>query len=150
MTELDEYWAKFLKDTNRDPEEKCSGDLFFEAKGFVGDQHIFSVLNGKKTAVFSSFPSFAIDQEPLPLCGELYLLQDKNEKPVCVIELEAVEILPFYDVPWELAKQEGEDQNLEEWRTKHWEYLEDEAEIMGFTVTPDVKMVFQKFKVIYR
>ena len=48
MTELDEYWQKFLSDTGRSPDERCSGDLFFEAKGFVGNELLSLVLAGKK------------------------------------------------------------------------------------------------------
>ena len=38
MTELDEYWEKFIKKSGRSEDDKCSGDLNFEAKGFVGDE----------------------------------------------------------------------------------------------------------------
>ena len=54
MTVLDEYWQNFLKSTGRDTDEKCSGDLFFEAKGFVSDQLTALVLSEKKTAFFTS------------------------------------------------------------------------------------------------
>ena len=40
MTELDEYWNKFISDTGRSEDDKCAGDLNFEAKGFVGDEKV--------------------------------------------------------------------------------------------------------------
>ena len=101
MTVLDEYWQKFLKSTNRDEEEKCSGDLFFEAKGFVSDQLTALVLSGKKTAFFTSFATYAIDQEPLPVSGELYIVVDRANNPVCVIEITSVTVLPFNEI-WRL------------------------------------------------
>ena len=70
MTELDEYWETFLERTGRDKEERCSGDLFFEAKGFVGDELVSLVLSGKKTAFFSSYSTYLIDQEPVPVSGD--------------------------------------------------------------------------------
>ncbi len=150
MTELDEYWERFLKETNRDPDDRCAGDLFFEAKGFVGTELTALVLAGKKTAIFTSYSTFAIDGEPLPMSGELYLVTDKKNAPVCVIEFENVEIVPYNEVTWEMAKLEGEDETLEAWREKTKEYLEDEGSIVGFDFTPDIKLVFQKFKVVYR
>ena len=150
MTELDEYWERFLKETNRDPDDRCSGDLFFEAKGFIGTELTALVLAGKKTAIFTSYSTFAIDGEPLPMSGELYLVTDKKNAPVCVIEFENVEIVPYNEVTWEMAKLEGEDETLEAWREKTKEYLEDEGSIVGFDFTPDIKLVFQKFKVVYR
>ena len=54
MTELDEYWNKFLSETGRSPDDKCAGDIGFEAKGFIGDELLTLVLAGKKTALFSN------------------------------------------------------------------------------------------------
>ena len=36
MTNIDEYWNKFIADTGRSEDDRCAGDLSFEAKGFVG------------------------------------------------------------------------------------------------------------------
>lgn len=149
MTELDEYWQKFLKDTNRDKEEKCAGDLIFEAKGFVNDQLVSLVLNRKKTAFFTSWAAYSVDKEPLPVSGELYIVLGRNEKPACVIEIQNVCVIPFNEVTWEMAKLEGEDRNLEEWREKKQEYLEDEGAVLGFEFSPDIKLVFQTFRVVY-
>lgn len=150
MTELDEYWNKFLQDTGRSPDEKCAGDLSFEAKGFVGDEMIALVLGNKKTAFFTSWATYAIDQEPLPVSGELYIVLDRANKPQCVIETDSVNIIPFNEVTWEMAKLEGEDQNIQEWRERKQEYLEDEGAVLGFEFTPDIKLVYQTFTVIYK
>ena len=150
MTILDEYWNKFITEKGLPPETKCAGDLFFEAKGFVGTELTALVLSGQKTAFFSSYATFAIDQEPLPVSGEMYIVVDSARNPVCVIELESVNVLPFNEVTWEMAKKEGEDENLEVWREKHKEYLEDEGAVLGFDFTPDIKLVFQSFRMIYK
>ena len=150
MTPLDDYWNKFLAAKELPPETKCAGDLFFEAKGFVSDQMNALVIGGQKTAFFSSYATFAIDGEPLPVSGELYIVVDRANNPLCVIELESVNILPFNEVTWEMAKQEGEDENLEVWREKKKEYLEDEGAVRGFEFAPDIKVVFQTFKVVYK
>ena len=135
---------------SRDTDEKCSGDLFFEAKGFVSDQLTALVLSEKKTAFFTSFATYTIDQEPLPVSGELYIVLDRANNPVCVIEITSVTILPFNEVTWEMAKLEGEDENLEQWKERKTEYLQEEGDILGFEFSPDLKLVFQTFKVIYR
>lgn len=150
MTELDEYWNNFIKATGRSEDEKCSGDLTFEAKGFVNAELISLVLSGKKTAFFTSWSTYVIDQEPLPLSGELYLVLDKAEKPCCVIELESVNVVPYNEVTWEMAQKEGEDKDLQEWKERKREYLEDEGAVLGFEFTPDIKLVFQTFRVIYK
>ena len=150
LSPLDEYWNTFLVKTGRDSGDICSGDMNFESKGFENDSQIALILSGRKTAIFSSFPSFSIDSEPLPVSGELYLILDRGENPRCVIELDSVTILPYNEITWEMAKQEGEDASLAEWREKEQEYLEDEGAIMGFSFTPDIKLVFQTFHVVYK
>ena len=150
MTELDQYREKFIKASGRSEDDKCSGDLNFEAKGFVGNEKLALVLGGQKTAFFASWPTFSIDMEPLPVSGELYIVVDRANNPQCVIELESVEIVPFNEVTWEMAKQEGEDENLGAWKERQQENLEDEGALVGFEFTPDIKLVFQTFKVVYR
>ena len=150
MTQLDEYWNKFLAAKALPSETKCAGDLFFEAKGFVSDQMNALVLGGQKTAFFSSYATFAIDGEPLPVSGELYIVVDRANNPLCVIELQSVNIIPFNEVTWEMAKQEGEDENLEQWREKKKEYLEDEGAVLGFEFAHDIKLVFQTFTFVYK
>lgn len=152
MTEeqLDEYWEKFLQETGRDSEDRCAGDLTFEAKGFAGDELVSLVLNGQKTAFFSSFATFQIDGEPLPLSGELYTVLDRNNDPACIIEITDVNIIPFNEVTWGMAQKEGEDENLEQWRLRKQENLQDEGAILGFEFAPDIKLVFQVFRVVYR
>lgn len=150
MTEIDEYWNKFIQDTGRSTEDKCAGDLCFEAKGFVGDELIALILGNKKTAFFTSWATYSIDQEPLPVSGELYVVLDRANKPRCVIETEAVNIIPFNEVTWNMAQKEGEDADLAEWKARKQEYLEDEGAVLGFEFTPDIKLVYQTFKVIYK
>ena len=150
MTEIDEYWNKFIAETGRSPDDKCAGDLSFEAGGFVGDELVSLVIGEKKTAFFSSWATYSIDQEPLPVSGELYVVLDRASNPRCVIETQSVAIVPFNEVTWEMASREGEDENLEQWRERKREYLEDEGAVLGFEFSMDIKLVYQTFKVIYK
>lgn len=150
LSVLDEYWNRFLEETGRDEQERCAGDFSFDSRGFANDSQIAALLSGNKTAVFSSFPTFSIDGEPLPASGELYLVLDRAENPVCVIELESVDIVPFNEVTFEMAEKEGQDRNLEEWRERTKENLLEEASVLGFEFTPDIRLVFQTFRIVYR
>lgn len=145
-----EYWQKFLEATGRSPETVCSGDLDFESKGFGNAGKIALALSGKKTGFFSSLATFTIDGEPLPVSGELYILFDQTHTPCAVLQIDSVSIVPFNEVTWEMASQEGEDASLEEWKQKMQEYLEEEGEVVGFKFVPDIRLVFQTFTVLYR
>jgi len=148
--DVDVFWDKFVKETGRDKEDRYAGDFSFEAHGFTGDEQLALVLAGKKTAAFSSYATYGIDNEPLPVSGELYVVVDRNESARCIIEVTEVAVVPFDQVTWEMAQQEGEDENLEAWKSKQEEYLKDEGDIVGFTFTPDIRLVYMAFRVVYR
>ena len=150
MTELDEYWNSFLEKTNRDKDEKCAGDLFFFFLNFINAELNSIVLAGQKTAFFTTLATFTIDGEPLPVSGELYILVDNQNKPLCVLEMESVNIIPFNEVTWDMAQKEGECSTFGEWKEKMQEYIEDEGHVLGFDYSEDIKLVFQTFKVIYK
>lgn len=150
MTLADEYWEKFITETNRSPEDRCAGDLCFDSDPLRNDQLVGLILTEKKTAFFTSWSTYAIDGEPLPMVGELYEVIDRSETPRCIIELDSVNIIPFNEVTWDMAVKEGEDGNLGEWKTRQTENLEYEGSVMGFNFSPDIKLVFQTFHVIYR
>lgn len=150
LSAADEFWQKFINETGADPESKCAGDLTFESAGFTNDAQVANILSGQRTAIFSTFASYSVDGEPLPVSGELYLVFDRGNNPRAVIEIESVSILPFNEITWGMAKKEGEDENLEEWRLRQQENLEEEGEIVGFKFSPELKIIFQTFRVLYK
>lgn len=150
LSAADEFWQKFINETGADPESKCAGDLTFESAGFTNDAQVANILSGQRTAIFSTFASYSVDGEPLPVSGELYLVFDRGNNPRAVIEIESVGILPFNEITWGMAQKEGEDENLEEWRLRQQENLEEEGEIVGFKFSPELKIIFQTFRVLYK
>lgn len=150
LSAADEFWQKFINETGDDPESKCAGDLTFESAGFTNDAQVANILSGQRTAIFSTFASYSVDGEPLPVSGELYLVFDRGNNPRAVIEIESVSILPFNEITWGMAQKEGEDENLEEWRLRQQENLEEEGEIVGFKFSPELKIIFQTFRVLYK
>lgn len=151
MSKIQDFWNDFLEKTHQNKDEVgFSGELQFEDNNFTGLEKLNLVLSGQKTVIFSPFEAYAINREPMPLNGEVYIVEDRNKEPRCIIEVTDVLVLPFNDVGWELARQEGEDENLEQWREKQREYMKDEADLCGFVFKDDSKVVAQIFHVIYR
>lgn len=146
-----EFWNDFC-DSGSAPKDDISyaGEMHFEARGFLNDELLTLVLLGKKTAIFESLASHLVDNEPLPVNGEFYVVVDRAENPRCIIELESVNIVPFAEITWEMAERDGTDGNLDAWRQRMTEQLEDEADFIGYEVTPDLKLVFQTFRIAYR
>ena len=151
MTRAEQYWESYLAASNQKKEEATfSGELMFEDDGFTGMSQLALILSGQKTAVFSPFPAYEINREPLPVAGEVYIVEDKEGIPRCIIEVTDVHVLPFGDVTWEMAQREGEDENLQVWQEKQRDYMGEEADLCGFDFNDSTKVVFEVFRVIYR
>lgn len=147
----DEYWNEFCKtDITLENDMSFAGEISFEAKGFVNDEILSIVLVGKKTAIFSSLATYIADNDVLPTSGEYYVVLDRAQNPRCIIEIESVSVVPFYEVTWEMAQQDGIDSNLHEWRERMQEELEEEGDFVGFDFFPELKLVFQIFRVVHK
>lgn len=143
-------WEKFKQQAGLPEDTYLTAEISFEDTSINGAAKMALVLSGQKTAIFSSLATFSVDGEPMPVSGEYYALVDKNGNDVCILEMESVNIIPFCDVTWGMASKEGEDGSLEEWRSRMEEILSDEGEITGFDFRPDIKLVFQTFRVVYK
>ncbi len=151
MSSISEYWEKFLAQSGKKSDEVAfSGEIGYEGYSLDGEDLLTLVLNGKKTASFTCYDSYEINRELLPVPGEYYIVEDGDDKPVCIIQLLDVKVLPFKDVTWDMAVKEGEDDNLSSWREKQMDYMTDEAAICGFDFTEDSSVVFESFKIVYR
>ena len=146
-----EYWKKFLSETGRNPDETgFSGEMVFEGEGVVGFQRLSLVLSGKRTASFSAFESYALNREMIPVSGELYIVENLDGEPCAILELTNVSVIPFYEIPWDLARRDGESATLDEWREKMRESLEDEGALCGFDVDEKTRVVCEIFRVIFQ
>lgn len=146
-----EFWKQYLKDTNQNENEAVySGELVFEDEGMTGRTQLSMVLSGSKTAMFTPLETIEINLEKTPVTGEVYVVLDTDDEPRCVIELTDVRIIPLNEISWELARKDGEDEDMQDWKEKMEEFLEEEADLCGFEALPDSKIVCEIFKLIYK
>ena len=121
-------WEKYKQQAGLPEDTYLTAEISFEDTSINGAAKMALVLAGKKTAIFSSLATFSVDGEPMPVSGEYYALVDKNGNDVCILEMESVNIIPFCDVTWGMASQEGEDGSLEEWKSRMEDILTDQYE----------------------
>ncbi|MCH2189411.1 MAG: ASCH domain-containing protein [Gammaproteobacteria bacterium] len=108
------------------------------------------VLSGDKRATASSLWFYEAENEPLPKAGDLSIVTNWQGTPLCVIQVEKVEIVPFNKVTAEFALCEGEgDKSLEYWRRVHWDYYHRELAATSKSPTDDMPIVCEYFKVIF-
>jgi uncharacterized protein YhfF len=113
------------------------GELRAELNGLV--------LDGRKRATAGLLSEYAEEQEELEHVGERLALLDDAGTRIATVEVTAVEVTRFSDVPWDFAAAEGEgDRDLEEWRDGHRRYWA----AQGKPVTEDTEVVLIRFDVV--
>ncbi len=97
------------------------------------------VIDGIKTATCAN-----LDDEGEPEPGEIFVIVDGRNNPVCAVKLTEVKQVPFDLVTEQHAWEEGEgDRTLASWRTEHQRFFE-EYEMFS----PNMPLLLMKFVLI--
>jgi len=100
------------------------------------------VLEGTKTATAGLLAEYEREAEELESVGERLALVDDDGAPVGVVEVTAVSVARFGQVPWEFADAEGEGfTSIEHWRDVHARFWADQ----GSDVDDDTEVVCVHF-----
>lgn len=103
------------------------------------------VLAGRKQATAGLVSEYQDDGEAIETVGERLALLDDDGRSVATVEVTAVEVLPFIDIPWAFAHAEGEgDADLAEWRQGHLSYWRR----AGIAVTDETPVVCLSFVLV--
>ena len=146
-----EFWGAFARKHGG-----IASERFYEAFAF-GDSEALAndlaalVLRGTKRATAGSLWAFEAEGKAPPHPGALSIVTDWSENPLCVIETQSVEVLPFREVSAQFAAIEGEgDGSLAFWREAHRQYFTRECARLGCVFAEDMPVVCEVFKVVHR
>jgi len=97
------------------------------------------ILNGTKTATCSN-----LDEDGVPLAGDVFVVVDGQGDGVCAIELTSVELTTFEEVGAAHAAAEAEgDGSLAFWRKQQQEFFE-----AYDLFSPAMSLILMNFKVV--
>ena len=97
------------------------------------------VINGKKTATTSLY-----DLDNISKVGDISILTDSKYNDLCYIKTRNVIITEFKNITWDLAKLEGENNSLDEWKENHMNYFNK----IYPNFNENTKVIFEVFEVI--
>lgn len=141
-----EMWYEFCAD---DP---TLANVPHEAWAFGCEPDLLAklVLHGQKTATTSSYPLYALENEPLPQVGEYNIILDGNDEAVCITKTTKVYRTLFKDVSARHAYLEGEgDRSLAYWRKVHQAFFTAELAEVKLDFTPELEVVCEEFEVVF-
>jgi uncharacterized protein YhfF len=126
----------------------------FAFPGPLRDQLVAAILDGSKTATTGLAADYEHGQEPLPEIGKRSVVVDSDDRPVAVIEVTHVRVVPLEQVDIAHAVNEGEGYTtVSQWRTGHeafWhgEEMRRALDDPTFTVEDTTLVVLESFRVI--
>ncbi|WP_037605187.1 ASCH domain-containing protein [Streptacidiphilus rugosus] len=126
----------------------------FAFPGPLRDRLVAAILDGTKTSTTGLVADYAHENEALPVPGLRLALVDSDDRPVGVIEVTEVRVVPLAEVDLAHAVDEGEGHTtLAAWRADHESYwhgpdvraaLDDPA----FTVDDATPVVLERFRLV--
>lgn len=137
------------------PEEYASlpaGEFAFP--GELRDRLVAAILAGEKTTTSCLYLELEVDGEELPEAGQREVVADSGGRPVAVIEMTEVRVLPLAEVDRQHALDEGEGfSGVEDWRRGHEEYwhgaqYREAIGQPGFTVDDATLVVAMRFRLV--
>jgi uncharacterized protein YhfF len=108
------------------------------------------VLGGFKSARSSALWQWEAEGKLLPQPGQMTVLLDGKDQPLCIIETTQVWVCRFNMVDEEFADAEGEgDHSLEYWRDAHARYFSRALPGINKQFSEEMPVVCERFKVVY-
>ncbi|MFJ2723057.1 ASCH domain-containing protein [Streptomyces sp. NPDC091412] len=125
----------------------------FAFPGPLRDRLVAAILDGSKTATTGLLAEYEHEGEHLPSVGQRSVVVDSDDRPVAIIEVTDVRVVPLGEVDITHAVDEGEGcTTVEGWRADHEEFWHSEEmrRALGdprFTVHDATPVVLERFRV---
>jgi uncharacterized protein YhfF len=152
-TKAEQYWQQFLASLAAGtPYPARYTDVFsFGTRPEHGRPIAALVLAGTKTATGSLRWTYEAAGKPLPQVGDLSIVTDGTDMPVCIIETVDVQVRPYDEVGEAYAWEGGErDRTLASWQDLDWDYIGSECGRLGRQPTVKTPLVMERFRVVYQ
>lgn len=148
---IEAFWRSYLDELPEAADQDSPDDVFaFGIDSTMADELGTLVATGEKTASSSAYWSCEHGDEKLPEVGDISIVLDGRNVPLCVIETVEVDVVPFEEVDEAFAKAEGEGfESVEDWREAHWQYFAQSLDDIGRVPTLEMPVVCERFRVVY-
>ena len=153
-TKVTRFWQTFLNSLQ--PGQHLENTEVPEAWGFgnspkMADDLGQLVYDGVKTATASLVWEYEVEGEAIPKPGDLSIILNSKDEPICIIQTTEIRILPFNQVSPEFAYDEGEgDRSLDYWRKVHWWFFGETCKQINREPSQDMPVVCERFKLIFK
>ena len=145
------FWNAFTSTIGQDPSDRFCEAFHFCDNAPDADELAALVLAGRKRATAALVWAREAEGKPIPKSGDLSVVTLFSGQPVCVIETEVIQIVPFSKVDADFAATEGEgDGSLAHWQRVHAAFFGRECQRLSREFSLSAPVMCERFAVVYR
>lgn len=116
----------------------------------MGDELLALVLKGQKRATACLLRDVETGGEMMARVGGHVVVLDGSDRPRAIWRTRTVDVKPLDQIDEAIAWDEGEgDRTAADWLAMHVRYFEARAKVEGFTFTPSMPAVFERFTIVW-
>lgn len=136
------------------PDPKNLPKAEFAFPGPLRDRLVAAILDGSKTSTTGLGIEYEREGEPLPEAGDCSVVVDSEDRPVGIIEITGVRVVPLAEVDLAHALDEGEGYaDVAAWRAGHEQFwhsagMRAALDDPGFTVDNSTPAVLERFRLV--
>lgn len=150
VNEIERFWHTFCIDEKLDPKTPY-GTFSFGNTVEMANRLSDLVLKGIKVSTSSGYDLYLAEKEDIPKVGQVDIVLDGSNKPVCVVKNTDVRLIPFGEYTDKEAREEGEgDLSLTYWRENHLNFFVPYYKELGIPFSEKSLLVYEKFERISR
>ncbi|MEO8608323.1 MAG: ASCH domain-containing protein [Chloroflexota bacterium] len=150
--EIDTFWNAYLL-TLPEAERNLT---YYEAASWgnsdeLADTIATAILSGVKTTTSRLEWEREKSNDPSEKIGDISIVLDGKQRPVCIVEVVDLFIKPFDQVEAAFVYQYGEgSRDMDFWNMNMWDYYVGECAAIGLQASRNMPMICEVFKVIFK
>ncbi|RZF61751.1 ASCH domain-containing protein [Sphingobacterium corticibacterium] len=146
---IDTFWKEFQNEIREYSGVETPPAYYFCDNEKDADECAELVRKGIKQATTHSLTGLQINEEKLPVIGDLAIVTDWHGIPKAITKTVKVQLVKFKNITAEYAFIEGEgDRSLSYWQKVHWDYYTRELSDRGLQPSENMELVCEYFETI--
>lgn len=147
---IEQYWQQFINEYPQYKNEKYVSFAFCGEGHPMANELAALVKQGVKKATSSLAILYKQTNEQLPQVGEISIILDSTNRPVCIIQNKAVSLIPYNEMNETHALKEGEgDKSYRYWKETHDVFFKDYLAEYNLPFSEQLLICFEEFDLIY-
>lgn len=147
---IEQYWQKFIHQYPQYQNKNYVSFAFCGEGHPMADELAHLTKTGVKQATSSLVILYEETGEQLPQVGDISIILDSQNRPVCIIENQKITILPYNKMDASHALKEGEgDKSYTYWKEMHDAFFSSYLKEYHLPFSEELLVCFEEFKVIY-